>query len=335
MKITTILIFSILIIAGCSKKTGDPLPTTGSSIILEEEEVPNDVLTAENYSIEAMNILESHRKELKRILPVLVRQEVKIYQRSLVEMDKKCLLTYCLRETDSLKSLEKSKVRVSLFEKEVELNQKYFQLFNELSLLNERYSSISKDTLGDFYEAGPIVLSEEVVLKIDEFVKDEKVRQRIEKGENTLDYISTALSVVSIIPGGALAKELLIQITKAAKAYKSGKAVIGGVNFVGKVAYKVMNRKVATFVSKVCSNHKKRLAIATVSGRASLITNGSKELYTRGRQMTSEQTAEVFKDIGNKLDGRVIDFSDGILAVHIQTVRDMIKRNADLITLQH
>ncbi|MBU2060320.1 MAG: hypothetical protein KKH44_00525 [Bacteroidetes bacterium] len=40
----------------------------------------------------------------------------------------------------------------------------------------------------------------------------------------------------------------------------------------------------------------------------------------------------MFKVLENKINGRIGDFSDGILAVHMQKVRDIIKVNTAMIS---
>lgn len=63
----------------------------------------------------------------------------------------------------------------------------------------------------------------------------------------------------------------------------------------------------------------KRLGTALAVSRANELANVSPSKINRSK--------EYFKVIENKLEGRVGDYSDGILAVHLQNVRELIKKN--------
>lgn len=45
----------------------------------------------------------------------------------------------------------------------------------------------------------------------------------------------------------------------------------------------------------------------------------------------TSEPLQTFKNIENKMNGRIGDYSDGILSVHMQKVRDIIKLNSTMI----
>ena len=320
---------SLCIFIGCSNKKEEKKENTIGSSLLVNETVNDTILNAETYSSEALRILEEHKKSLKTLLPQMILAEVEIYKKTLDQIEKKPAKSYTLEETNLLINLERHGAGISILNKEVELNQTYFQLFNELTLLNKKYKNIlAKEEFKDYYDAGPIILAEEVMIKVDELVKDEKIRVI---AENRKENIDMALTFVAIIPGAASCKGILGGITQGAKAYKNGIELPKSAGFLAKTTKEVMNRKVANFISKTFKNDKIRTKVSYLG----YVPLGEK-VIVGGIQKTSsylppDQAGEMFKVLENKINGRIGDFSDGILAVHMQRVRDIIKGNKAMI----
>lgn len=320
-------------VLSCSKKKEEREENTIGSSLLENEVVVDTTLTAETYSADALKIMEEHKKGLKTLLPQMILAEVEIYKKSLEEIEKKPATTYSLEETVFAINRERQNAGVGILEKELELNQTYFQLFNELSLLNEKYKNAFIDKeFTDFYDAGPIVLAEEVLLKIDELVKDEKKRIVLEEQENRMENISAAIMIASVFPGVALAKDILKNVTVAAKAIRRGNELRKNATLTTKIANALMNKKMAVAISSTFKNEVKRNKLADISGNISkgkILINSTAVSYTVGdKYLSHEQASEVFKVVENKINGRIGDFSDGILAAHMQRVRDIIKGNS-------
>jgi hypothetical protein len=321
-----ILFLATCLVLGCSDKKQEREENTIGSSILKNEVVVDTTLTAETYSAEALKIMEEHKKGLKTLLPQMILAEVEIYKKTLDQIEKKPAQTYNLDETNLSINLERYNAGESIIEKEIELNQTYFQLFNELSLLNEKYKNVILDkNFTDFYDAGPIVLAEEVMIKIDELVKDEKIRI---VAENRKENIDLALTFVAIIPGAASCKGILGGITQGAKAYRTGIDLPKSAGFLAKTTKKLMNAKVANFVSKTLKND----AIRTKVSYLGYVPLGEKVIVGGGKKVSSylppDQAGEIFKILENKINGRIGDFSDGILSVHMERVRSIIKDNS-------
>ncbi|MBU2060319.1 MAG: hypothetical protein KKH44_00520 [Bacteroidetes bacterium] len=258
----------------CSNKKEEKRENTIGSSTLGSDIAKDTTLSAETYSAEALKILEEHKKNLKTLLPQMIIAEVEIYKKTLDQIEKKSAKAYTLDETNLLINLERNGAGLSILNKEIELNQTYFQLFNELSLLNLKYKNVlTEKEFIDFYDAGPIVLAEEVMIKIDELVKDEKIRIIAEEKKERIDL---ALNFVAVIPGASACKGILGGITQGAKAFKYGIELPKSAGFLAKKTKDVMNRKVANFVSKTFNNDAIRERTSLVAGYGGMgITKGA------------------------------------------------------------
>ncbi|MEC5166907.1 hypothetical protein RCH18_002656 [Flavobacterium sp. PL11] len=326
MKYTALILTTVLLF-GCNSKKEDAIDTIGSSFVtnIVDKDIP---LSNSTYSNEAIEILEKHRTKLKSFLPQILASEVNIYKNTLIEIEKIPALTYTLAESNLLNDKVRKEAGVTLINKEIELNQTYFELFNELSILNLKYNSLKKDEFEDFYDAGPIVLSDEIMIKIDELVKDEDTRVELEKANNRKEMV---FSAILIIPGTSACKGILGGLTQAAKAFKTGKELSSKSSYLAKGSYQLMNKEVANFISKSFKNDGIRSKVSKlgyvgpVTSATRLVTNNT------ANYISAEESTIVFKVIENKINGRIGDFSDGILAVHMQRVRDLIKKNAEKV----
>lgn len=322
-----ILFLATCLVLGCSDKKQEREENTIGSSILKNEVVVDTTLTAETYSADALKIMEEHKKRLKTLLPQMILAEVEIYKKTLDQIEKKPAQTYNLDETNLSINLERYNAGISIIEKEIELNQTYFQLFNELTLLNEKYKSkLIKKEFTNFYDAGPIVLAEEVMIKIDELVKDEKIRIVAENKKQNLDM---ALTFVSIIPGATVCKGVLGGLTQAAKVHLAKSVLPKSATLMSKIPLKLMNNSVANIIAKTFKNDQIRSKTSKIIGNTSTIVNkGASGARYVSTWLPPDQAGEMFKVLENKINGRIGDFSDGILAVHMDRVRDIIKDNS-------
>lgn len=317
------------LILSCSGKKEEIADITIGSSFVENDSITDNKLSSESYSKEALVILNEHKKKLKIILPQMILSEVETYKKALAEIEIKPAMTYSLEETNMSIIQERENTGKTILAKEIELNQIYFQLFNELSILNHKYKEILSDKeFKDFYEAGPIVLAEEVMIKIDELVKDEENRVEAENKKENQDL---ALSFVTCIPAVASLKGVLGGITQAAQHYARNIALPQNSKLIADVSYKLMNKKVATFIAKTFKNDKIRSNVANIGYLPMAVSPVKIVVKKASPYLSSEQAAEMFKILENKINGRIGDFSDGILAVHMQTVRDIIKLNSAII----
>ncbi|GGF30030.1 hypothetical protein GCM10011518_44080 [Flavobacterium limi] len=311
---------------GCSKKDDKPLDSIGSKYV-RTDIIKHSELTAETYSVEALIILENHKKELKAMLPRMISDEIKIYKNTLIDIEKSPVKALSLQETNQLIKIEGITAGNRLMKKSIQLNQHYFKLFNELSILNIKYNINNEILFKDFYDAGPIVLSDEVLEKIDELIKDEKIRVEIESNNKMKGYAFTALNVVSAITGQTQNKEKLMNFTRGLKAAKNSIILQKSPSMLAKYTSKFLNKDLAAYIARMLNNQKLRDNVADKSakiGASSSMLGGLKYIQT-------SQPLQSFKNIENKMNGRIGDYSDGILSVHMQNVRDIIKLNTAMI----
>lgn len=328
-----LLSFIFCFIIGCSGNKDENSNTAIGSSFVKNEVVPDSTLSAASYSKEALEIMEKHKKKLKSILPQMILAEVEVYKKTLAEIEKMPAMTYSLEETNLAINLERHNAGNTIMEKELELNQIYFQLFNELSLLNKKYEgTLSENEFKDFYDSGPIVLAEEVMIKVDELVRDENKRFVSESRKEKIDL---TLSFVSVIPGATVCKGVLGGLTQAAKVYKAGITLPESATLMSKIPLKIMNEKVANFVAKTFKNDQIRSKTSMIVGNSgTAISKGASGTRFAHSYLRPDQASEMFKVLENKINGRIGDFSDGILAVHMQKVRDIIKFNAAKLTVE-
>ncbi|MDM1044333.1 hypothetical protein HX004_10535 [Myroides sp. 1354] len=339
-KILAVAFFTnILFLYSCSEKK-DQVKTEDYT---QSKEKSIDI---ELYSQNALEILSRHKEgNLQVVLPNIIYDQVKIYDNLLVEYEKKQIYAKSDIEFLNYKEEIDNLALVSLLMKDIEVNLAYTELVSEIEDLNIAYSkkfNISLEKLNSFYDLDNIILSEEVLLKIKEFSQDEKQRIKIQEKDD-LQALGTDGIVLAagLIPGGSLiTKGALRGLSQGAKLAKQGKNLSVNASAITKETYKIMsfagNTKLGAStrnkVVKILSNevkrqvlaerqliNAKRLGTALAIRRANELANVSPSKINRSK--------EYFKVIENKLEGRVGDYSDGILAVHLQNMRELIKKN--------
>ncbi|MDM1409095.1 hypothetical protein [Myroides sp. DF42-4-2] len=300
----------------------------------------------ELYSQNALEILSRHKEgNLQVVLPNIIYDQVKIYDNLLVEYEKKQIYAKSDIEFLNYKEEIDNLALVNLLMKDVEINLAYNDLVSEIEDLNIAYSkkfNISLEELNSFYDLDNIILSEEVLLKIKEFSQDEKQRKQAEHQDNLIDMGTGGIVLAAgLLPGGSLiTKGALRGLSQGAKLAKQGKNLSANANTITKETYKIMsfagNTKLGTStrnkVIKSLSNEVKRQVLA----ERQLINakrRGTALAISRATELANvspskiKRSKEYFKVIENKLEGRVGDYSDGILAVHLQNMRELIKKN--------
>jgi hypothetical protein len=326
-KIFLMLLLVTLLFFSCSKKQEQPIDSIGSKYV-RTDIIKHSDLTAETYYAEALNILENHKKDLKLILPQLIFDQIKVYKNTIIEIEKTPAKSFSLNETNQLIKIEGINAGNRLMNKSILLNQHYFKLFNELSILNIKYNVANKIVFKDFYDAGPIVLNEEVLLKIDELISDEKERSEIEKNQTQKAYVTDAINLIAIITRTTKDKEFLMELTRGVKAAKNAKILETSASSLTKYSSKFFNKGTATFLATKLKNQNLRDQIADQSSKTAKIAALS---IVGLKHIQETETLQSFKAIENKMNGRIGDFSDGILSVHMQRVRDIIKLNSEMI----
>lgn len=310
-------------------------------------------LELENYSKRALQHLEINKTELQVVLPNIILSQVDVYKELLKQLEIKKIYATSEKEYAEYKINENVKALDSLFAKDIEVNLSYFSLINSLEEENLMYANkfnIPIDSMKSYFDLDKIILSDEVYLKIQELVKDDTQRSEIIEKRDKNDLITNAALIgISIIPGGgaiaSLSNNTLKAVSQGLKFAKHGWDAKDKLTPLGQTVYtlsKSMNNSrlssnvLNVAVNKV-GNHDKRLLLASQTfnfskkGAGLLIGGANLSDDLKSSSIDISKTREYFKSIENKIEGRIGDFSDGILAVHLQNVRELVKYNHKLI----
>ena len=314
-----VVILLIVLLVGCSKrKDSIPLESIGKSYVKLPK---SNELSIDNYSLEANSILEKHKEKLKILLPILISDQINIYKNILLEIEKAPIKTLSYDGTNQYINLELFKSKNRLMEKEILLN-------NELAILNFKYrSSTTNDKFIDYYDAGPIVLSEEVMIKIEEMIRDEKVRIALENKVSTSQKAGYGLDAIITLLRIPKCGKNLKSITFGVKASNNKLFLQSAANIISKATYLLLNKNLSRSMAYQLRNQKKRDFIANNAEKGFYVLSSLdavNDLYKYNKSKS-------FKVINNQIDGRIGDFSDGIVATHLQRVRTIIKDNATKI----
>lgn len=303
------------------------------------------------YNANGLELLERERNNLRATLSNSILEQVSVYKDYLKNLEKKKIIATSSNEFQKYFEEENNKVFDSLIAKDIRVNIVYLKLLDDLENLNIEYSkkyNIPHDSLKSYYDLPKIVLSDEVYLKIKELHKDEEKRIQLEnRKRNEEMVINTSSILIGLLPAGgtitSISTSTLGSISKGLKWAKNGKGIIGNQNTITKISQqvgtsiysnKLVGQKIINKTIKILSNENKRYAtgkqiISTGKkvGAMGVITGGN-SLYS---SMNYTKGIEYFKNIENKIEGRIGDYSDGILSVHFQNIRDNIKKNQGII----
>lgn len=324
LKVSCLLIF-VIIIYSCNNESSNvnALKSIGAS---SDERIDYEILSSETYRSEALSIIESGKRRLKDLLPNVVEGQMKMYEKTLLEIEAQPIKTLSFQDSNSEIQRVKNDALDSLLIDELRVNQVFYETINELTLLNLKYNkSDSTIVFQDYYDTKPFILAEEVVEKMEELLFDEKERIKREDQDN---YISAAAALTSFIPLAGIAAKLA---TVASKMKALKKAMPANT-----IASKFLKEKVLPTITNQISNHTKRV---TLEAQARLIPgkaiNGAKYVmnkdFSEVNQKEIQKTALDFKSPDNELPGRIKDFSDGVITQPIANLRLMMKQNVSIL----
>lgn len=305
--INTIVFCGLLL--GCKKNTDNinSLRTIGTTTEVES----NIILNTSNYKNDATKIIEVGKGKLRDLLPNIIEGQIELYKKTLTEIEYQSLLSHSYEESLIEINLIRKTATNSLLKDELRVNKIYFETINELSMLNQKYADYKDLNLKDFYEVKPFILAEDVILKIDELVIDEKKRIKREKINNNFELAS---NLVGILPGVGQISGVLGKVAQNTKKLRNN---IGASNMTSKI----FKDKIAPlFINKISNSAKKAILNKSISSVTEFIDN--KEIH---------KTASFFKSPDNKQLGRIIDFTDGVLTQPIASLRQIMKENIEII----
>lgn len=284
-------------------------------------------LSNESYKRESLKILEKHKIRLSKVLPNLILDQVNILQDVFSETEKASVKSFDIKHTWKLIEEEKNRAANELFEKEMDINSEYFLLLYELQQLNFYFenSPLEIQPLFNYFDVGPIVLAEEVSYKIEELVKDESIRSELENSKFhkglIVDGVFLITSVIPVLSTVGPSMQIYAGLAKNT-VLKKMVATVKNFNFDSNLQSTIQNPM--------------RLNLNQYKDVSKGLFQPLKTVYDNQKDKQSGidnyiKEREYFKVIENKIEGRIGDFSDGILAVHLQRVRDLIKENENRI----
>ena len=346
-----VLIFNSLLSCTESKKESK----TDFRIFSEQ---PNFVISPDNYSKNSIAYLSFQREHLQTVLPNAILDILEIYKKLLLQVDRNKVYATSAEEQKKYMLEAQSKAFDSLVSKDIDVNLSYLDLLENLENLNRTYSEkydIPIDSFKSYYEMDKIILSEEVLLKVQRLLKDDKQRTvKLEKQAKNNMIADGTILILNLVPMGgylatvpAFSKSALTQIHNGVKNAANNKDLIDGSGKIAQISYDFVKKsgtsKFGSFprkiIVKTLSNEAKRTGISTsLVGGVKRTAVTKSVIATRNSQNSSidnekipKNTKEFFKNIDNELMGRIGDFSEGMITVYLQNIREVIKYNQNVI----
>lgn len=296
----------------------------------------SSLYTAKNYEKKANLILERGKKRLKERLPNLIYDQVEVYRTLLNEINEQAILNYSYSDTQ----FEINKIRqvgtYQLQESEIKINQVYYEIVNELLVLNDDYYNHFQELeeevdFEDYYNVSPFSLSKEVNDEINDLIKAENKRVEKEKIDNIKTVGVVGLEIAVAVVGTPATLALIktgahIAVKGVQASVKSGKTA--------RLTSKILNKKLAKHFAKALSNNEKRIKVARQLDKVQFID----PLYEGGKVglnlVTGYQvgkTIDYFKSADNKIEGSIGTLSNGIITQPIANLGLMVERNKNRI----
>ncbi|MFV0211420.1 hypothetical protein OBK22_06370 [Empedobacter falsenii] len=348
-KISCFILLSFLIFNYSCEKNIE----TDKSLFGINSENTEIVISPSTYEKNGIQLLDAHRNDLRNSLPNSIQDILNHYKDLLKKVEKYKIYATSQQDQQNYVHQIQQETFDSLVTKEVLVNLDYTNLLYDLENLNKEYSekyNIPIDSLHSYFKLSHISLNEEVFLKINELIEEDKARENIlAKRERNEKYTDIAVIAISMLPmGGPLSKipegskKVITQIHNGINSSMKNRALKEGAGEIAKLTYtlskntgnsKFINLSKKKIINSI-SNEAKRTSINTsvVSGLKRKAATVS--VITVGNSLNHQKpikNEDLFKVIENKLEGRIGDYSDGILTVHFQEVRDAVKKNQAIV----
>tara|TARA_R110002012_G_scaffold55398_4_gene141398 strand:- start:47699 stop:48646 length:948 start_codon:yes stop_codon:yes gene_type:complete len=294
--------------------------------------------SSREYNDRATKIINDGKRKLQRSIPNSINNQIGIIENTLYDIQEQPLMSFSYEETNMRVGQVQAKSIDYLLVEEIKTNQIYYEIVNELVLLNDQYFNHWQD-LGktiefeDYYEVTPIIIAgEDVLSKIDELIKDEEKRDSKEDRDLA---VGVGISLITCIPGTAAAMKTLESIKKGAQFAKNSLLVAKSTNSITRITSKVLNEKTASVFTTALSNVEKRNKLAINLNRVRTAGVAGEVTYNVAPFVGGASlgyTIAHFKSEENKIEGRIGDFSDGIISQAIGRLRNILIQNQKIIS---
>ena len=320
----------------CKKEVSNEnsMTTISSSLVTQEEDIEADFseLSMKNYELEALQILEKGKKRLQVAVPMTIESQVDLYEETLQKFSEQAVSSRSMNETtDKIIDVE-AEMLLQMMEDEVKLNKVYFDIVFDLEELNKKYSEFLDPEgkiirLQDYHNSPSIVYSVDINEKIIEFVKSDKVYQKGRPKGLLMSVIDKIGFGIAIIP---------TPVTRI------GGATISGIAKVGTLANDIKMEKDAGVPIPILTS-RMYSALDNSTEREKLKNELKAKLYLETEDDTSdfskmhlsaaeyESAKREFSGFGNRLKGRIGDFSDGIITQPVGHLRNLIEQNVKIL----
>lgn len=320
----------------CKKEEANEktISTISSSLVKYENDSIADFseLSVSNYELEALQILEKGKKRLQVAIPITIEEQVDLYEETIRKFSEQAISSMSLNETtDKIIDVE-AEIVLEMMEDELRLNKVYYDIVYNLEELNKKYADLldpqgGRILLEDYHNSPSIVYSFDIMEKITEFVNSEAAFQN---GKNR----STLLSVLTYIGHGI--RYIPLPHAQALGYGLTGLAMSGDV-----VNDRVMENQagvpIPTIISRMNSalqNPEEREKLKTdLKSKLHLANEDHIENPTNKYLSASEYESarREFSGFGNRVKGRIGDFSDGIITQPIGHLRNLIGKNVKVL----
>lgn len=267
------------------------------------------LFSPENYKMEAIDILERGKRRIKDTLPLMIKRQLQLHIFQLEEFSKQPLLTFTLAETKEKQKEILMEMNSELIDNELAINKIYYEIGNELTLLNYRYinyfnrqNQLFQPT--DYYEVSPFVFGPDIEKKFDELYSEVRTNKR---ANQTADI---TIEAATYIP----ALSYLKAVKPALLAARTSKASMTS-NFL---SLGVLQSETKGLIAAARQKMQDKMSLEGLSEGSISLTN---------REIRS--SLDKFQIIKSQVDKRIGDFSDGIISQPIGNLRKIIEKNME------
>jgi hypothetical protein len=339
MKKLTIILF-VFFIVSCSDDNGKN--SVDQNLIDQFDLAPNEfeeslgeikrTFTKKEYLSEVSHIINEGRIALQDSLPFYIHMANNYILSCIAE--KKLVVSGSIGKSDDLIKEELNNCDADFTFKalvpEIKVNLIYDKTIKELDNLNTHYFNHFQNSKKMFSflsykeEARPFVLAEEVAWKLEEYNYLEKERER---KSNSVNLIRGGVMIMELVPGASLCTKILEGIKYGAvavnKTSKVSKRLKGSKKIAAIITSKLVGkRKALKFISKL-SDTEKIKRYSRVSEKAVWIGT-SFALTDMGYELLLEKHEVTINE-------KINEFSAGMIAVYMQQLREIAKKNIELI----
>lgn len=267
------------------------------------------LFTPQNYKLEALEILERGKRRIKDTLPLMIKNQLQLHIFQLEEFSKQPLLTYTLTETEERKREILMEMNSKMIDNEFAINKIYYEIGNELTLLNYRYVNYftkqqQKFQPIDYFEVSPFVFGPDIERKFDELYAEIRTNKRANQAADITIEAATYIPALSYLKA----------VKPALLAARTSKASMGS----NILSLGILQSETKGLIAAARQKMQEKMSLEGLSDGSRSLTN---------REIRS--SLNKFQIIKSQVDKRIGDFSDGIISQPVGQLRKIIEKNTE------